>query len=631
MILRALFELAEREQLVTDPDFPLVPVPWIVSVSHDGRVLGISDTRTEQPGGGKKARRVAKAFPVPYQSDRSGTKAPPHFLVDNAKYVFGLSTPDKPFSAEEGQEKSSMFRARVAECARATDDPGVRAVLTMLDRVATGEQAVTLPPDCASNELFAFRYESDPDLLVHQRAAVQTFWRAHRASVPAGGDTAPFACIVTGAPVLSPGLFPKVKYVPGGQSSGVPLVSFNASAGPNAFTSYRLHDSENAPISREAAEACATGLRRLLHPAFPDPRPERLGEPMPRRNLRLSDDTAVCYWASNAAADPLLDVFAAFFEPDAGEVGEMYRSVWHGRPAPVGDVGQFYALTVSGAQGRMVVRDWFASSVAETTRHLAQHFADLAVVRNTPPPKGGALPEALPLRALLGALAPNGKRDAIPAPLAAQFVSAALRGVPYPLSLLQRAIERARAEAGRSEWADLERRDARAALVKAVLARRRRAADFPPVPELTVALDPTNSSPGYLCGRLLAILERLQELALGNVNASIVDRYFGAASATPRAVFVRLLRNAKHHERKAQDDPKKAGFAIKLKRETDDIAAHFDPARNGFPAFLPLEEQGLFILGYHQQRHALWTRRTGDGDTALPGGPPAEDVARPAA
>lgn len=350
---------------------------------------------------------------------------------------------------------------------------------------------------------------------------------------------------------------------------------------------------------------------------------------MPRRNLRLSDDTAVCYWSNSAAADSLLDAFSVFFEPDAGEVGEMYRSVWHGRPAPVGDAAAFYALTLSGAQGRIIVRDWFASTVAETSRHLAQHFADLAVVRNTPPPKGGALPAALPLRALLGSLAPNGKREAIPAPLAAQFVAAALRGAPYPLALLQRAVERTRAEIGRSEWADLERRDARAALVKAVLARRRRPAGHPTLPELTVALDPTNTSPGYLCGRLMAILERLQQLALGDVNASVVDRYFGAASATPRAVFVRLLRTAQHHARKAQDDPKTRGVTVRLKQEIDDIASRFDPKHNGFPAFLPLEEQGLFILGYHQQRHALWARR---GDGAVPPDVlPPDQAAAPAA
>jgi CRISPR-associated protein Csd1 len=212
-----------------------------------------------------------------------------------------------------------------------------------------------------------------------------------------------------------------------------------------------------------------------------------------------------------------------------------------------------------------------------------------------------------------------GKRENVPAPIAGELVRAALQGTPYPFSILQRAIERTRAEIGKDDWPDLERRDARVALIKAVLLRTL-------YREVTPTMDPTNASPGYLCGRLMAVIERLQQLALGDVNASVVDRYFGAASATPRAVFVRLLRNTPHHARKAQDDPARSGTAVWLKRQIDEIASRFDPKHNGFPAFLDLEQQGLFILGYHQQRHALWTKRP-----AAPGAAAEEAASAPAA
>lgn len=624
MILRALYDLAHREQLVQDPDFPLAPVAWLVSVSRDGRILSIGDTRVAAPPArGRKPKLVAKALRIPRPApSRSGTKAPPSFFVDNAKYVFGLQTQDKRFSDAEGREKSAWFRAVIEDCVRETQDAGARAVLDALEDVAAGRQQVRLPDDCMSNDLFAFICEPDVDVLVHMRPAVQRYWRSQRRQGDENGaGEAAFQCMVTGAPVREPGLFPKVKFVPGGQTSGTPLVSFNAAA----FTSYGLRDNENAPISREAAEACATALQRLLHPAFPDPSPRRLGEPMARRNLRLSDDTVVCYWSNSARAEPFVDAFGFFFEPDPAAVGEMYRSVWHGRPSPVEDAAVFYALTLSGAQGRMIVRDWIETSVAETSEHLARHFGDLEIVRNTPAPKGRELPEVLPLKVLLGSLAPFGKQDAIPASLASQLFHAALGGTPYPIAVLQHAIERARAEAGRSEWADLERRDARAQLIKAVLNRRRRHLPNTDYPEITVALDPANTNPGYLCGRLMAVIERLQQVALGDVNASVVDRYFGAASATPRAVFVRLLRNAQHHARKAQDDPTRARTVAWLKRQVDEISAHFDPRQNGFPPYLDLEEQGLFILGYHQQRHALWSRRTEDRSAAV------EDTATAAA
>lgn len=599
MILRALYKLAESRGLVTDPNFPIGNVSWVVTVAGDGTIRGIGDLRTEDHDGKKKPRLMPRSLPIPYQRGRSGTKAPASFLVDNAKYVFGLPTPDKEFSLAEGKEKSRSFRDGVAACVQATGDEGVAAVLRALDDVAAGRQRITLPPDCKSNDQFAFVYEPDKDGYVHDRPTVRAYWRDLRQ----GGDVAPrsttFRCLITGEPVGDPGNFPKVKNVPGGQSSGVALVSFNAPA----FESYGLRGNENAPIARAAAEAAATALQRVVHPAFPDPRPGHGAAPLPRWHVRVGADTLVCYWAAQTSGDPFLDVLAPIMESsDPAEVGELFRSVWRGQPAPVRDAGAFYALTVSGAQGRLVVRDWFEDTVADVNRHVAKHFDDLAVVRNTPTPKGRPVSEHLPLNVLLGSLAPLGKRENVPEPLGAAFVRAALGGSRYPYALLQRAVERARAEAGRSEWADLERRDARAALIKAVLRRTLNR-------EVTRDMDPENKSPGYLCGRLMAVIERLQQLALGDVNAGVVDRYFGAASATPRAVFVRLLRNAQHHARKAQDEPSTAGSAIWLKRQVDEISSGFDPKHNGFPAFLPLEEQGLFILGYHQQRHALWSRR----------------------
>ena len=119
-------------------------------------------------------------------------------------------------------------------------------------------------------------------------------------------------------------------------------------------------------------------------------------------------------------------------------------------------------------------------------------------------------------------------------------------------------------------------------------------------------MDPNNTSEGYTLGRLMATLERIQQEALNDVNASVVDRYFGAASATPNVVFVRLLKNARHHVRKAQDAPDKGGLIFLLDKLVDEMADRFDPNANGFPSYLPLEQQGLFVLGYHQMRKWLW-------------------------
>lgn len=613
MILRSLYELARREHLTADLDFPLAPVAWLVTIGPDGSIRGVADTRTAEPSKGKRApKMVAKNLPVPRPPGRtSGDRA--NFFVDNSEYAFGLTIVDsdgRVRAPEKVAARFALFRHQIRECAAETADHGAAAVLLALDGIAAGRQSLPLPRDCASNDLFAFVYEPDIDTPVHLRPAIQGYWRRIRQGEVAEGDPAvpAFTCMITGESVREIPNFPLVKRVPGGQPSGASLVSFNASA----FESYGLSGNENAPISRGAAEAAATALRRLLDPAFPDPRPEHQGERLSRRHVRLGSDTAVCYWSSSEAADEFLNAFGPLLDGnDPAEVGEMFRSVWRGRPAPVRDTGAFYALTLSGASGRIIIRDWLELPVAGAASNLSRHFADLAIVRNTPTANGREPASHLPLHVLLSALAPMGKRENVPSSLAADLVSAALRGTRYPVALLQRAVERARAEIGNAKWGDLERRDARAAIIKAVLIRTFNH-------ELPPSMDPTNRDPGYLCGRLMAIIERLQQIALDDINASVVDRYFGAASATPRAVFVRLLRGAQHHARKALDEPARRGSAMWLKRQIDEISSHFDPGHNGFPAFLNLEQQGLFILGYHQQRHALWSKRGTDAAEEAP-------------
>ena len=585
-----------------DPDFEPKDVPWIIRLSRDGKLLKITDTRFEVPAEGRKRKpqRKAKSFPVPRRpTGRSGTKAPAAFLVDNTKYVLGLPTNDKSFSVEEGQEKSSWFRAMIVQCADETNDEAVRAVATFLEDVAQGRTMISLPDECRSNDLFAFAFGSDSEL-IHERPSVRDYWKALRESQNLG-DKSNRQCLVTGEVKPVAKLFELIKGVPGGTTSGVGLVSFNKSA----FESYGWNGNDNATISREAAEACATALNRLLDSDYPDPL--QYGQKLPRRNLRLSSNTVVCYWSAKSAGDDFTSAFGGLLASSPDDVKEMYQSIWRGKEPHIDDASAFYALTLSGTQGRAIVRDWFESSVTIVARNLARHFDDFRIVRST------GTDQPLPMTALLESLAPQGDRDKIPPQLLGHLVSAALHGTPYPFSTLQRAVERTRAEIGKTNDQGIEahrareRADARAALIKGVLNRRKRF--FPQgtnYKEVQPDMDPINPSEGYTLGRLMAVLERMQQAAIGDVNASIVDRYFSGASANPKTVFVRLLKNTRHHVSKAKDDDRSAGLVFLLDKLVDELASQFDPKHNGFPAYLDLEQQGLFVLGYHQMRKWLW-------------------------
>lgn len=613
MILQALHDLAEREGLTAAPHYEPRPVAWLVRVSPRGKLLGIEGTHTlPESESGRRRRPRPKKFDVPRRSGRtSGDKA--EFGCDKAEYVFGID-PAGERSEERLKKRFGLFRELWKACADATGDEGAEAVARLLEDIAAGRQSVELPEDCAGNDLFAFILSADVDRLVTDREVVREYWRKLR-SAPVEDLPMDRRCLVSGERVAAIENFPQIKKVPGkGTTSGVALVSFNQ----KAFESYGWRGNDNAPISRASAEACATALNRLLDPAYPDP--EQPGQSLPRRNIRLSADTTVCYWAARDSGDELCGVIAHLLEGNPEQVGNLYRSLWQGKAVDIADPSAFYALTITGQQGRAIVRDWFESTVEDVACNLARHFRDLAIVRRARR-RDAPADVPIPMAALLEAIAQPAERrsEGVPAHLAAQFVRAALAGAPYPLAVLQRALPRYRAEIGneaqedgRKAWQARNWNDARAALVKAVLNRRTRAGISQLQKEVTVSMDPGNRNEGYLLGQLMAVFERLQQIAVGDPNASVVDRFFSGASASPKSVFVRLYRNSRHHARKARDGDS-VGMAFRLERLIDELSSGFGleartphPHHNALPAFLDLEQQGLFVLGYHHMRHWLW-------------------------
>ena len=119
-------------------------------------------------------------------------------------------------------------------------------------------------------------------------------------------------------------------------------------------------------------------------------------------------------------------------------------------------------------------------------------------------------------------------------------------------------------------------------------------------------LDTANTSPAYRLGRLFAALEKIQEEASPGLNATIRDRYYGAASSTPIAVFTTLLRLKNHHVGKLN-----AGRAVQMERLLGEILGGIDD----FPRHLTLPEQGRFALGYYHQRQAFFTKSEASDET----------------
>jgi CRISPR-associated protein Csd1 len=570
MMLRALYDLARREKLLEDPDYEKKPAHFLLRIDHEGRFRGLL------PVGDKKG----KLIDVPRMPKRA-VNVVSGFLFDNAKYVLGLGG-ENP---ERNVACVAEFTRLVEEAYEATHDEGALAVVRFLrDRGGNGAPLLRERPADAwtGSENIALVLETDDDRPVFERAALRAYWAGQRAKE--GGEGEPVTCLVTGAMAVPTRLHGNIKRVPGASTMGAALVSFNA----DAFSSHGLEQGENAPVSRAAAEGYVAGLNSLLEP---------YGKRRYRYGVQVGEESVTVFWTreKNEAVNVFADLFGGADEKAEAAV-HMAESPLQGLAPRDIDATAFYAATLgTSGNSRVVVRDWFESTVVEVKRNVLRYFDDLRL--------GSTEPETLPLWALLKSLeAPGG--GGVSPDLLARFFAAALRGRPFPREVLSAALRRLRRPP--DPMRERQQLFARCALIKATLRRLPNVA--PAYREVSVSLDETCDNKAYLLGRLFATLERLQGAALGDINATIRDRYFGAASSTPALVFPRLIRTAVHHAAKAEQ-------GSWFERVIGEIMAKLPAA--ALPATLTLEDQGLFAIGYYHQRDKFFEKKKEEPKPAM--------------
>jgi len=577
MILQALAGYYRRmsEEGGTDlaPEgFERKGIPFVIVLNNEGGYAGIDDTRE---GEGKK--KVARTFTVPKGVKKtSGVVA--NLLWDTPAYVVGRAKPDpkkeKAALDERARDQFQCFVEKIRETFPDEEvDGGVRAVLQFL----TAEHFDALFAHPLWQEIeesganLSFRLDSDASL-VCQRPEVIARLTPGSGNAALAGDSRQI-CLVSGEPDELTRLHTAIKGVWGAQTSGANIVSFNL----DAFRSFGKEQGMNAPVGKKAEFSYTTALNAMLVKGS-------------RQRLQVGDATTV-FWAErkNEIEDVFADIFGepAKDNPDQAtmSIRILYEAPKAGAPPLTEDYTPFYVLGLAPNAARIAVRFWHAGTVADTARHILRHFEDCAMAH------GPKQPEHLSLFRLLVSTAMQGKSENIPPNLGGEFMKAILSGTPYPQTLLAAAIRRCRAER--------EITYPRAALIKAVLAR---AARFyqQPEKEVGMALDTGNTNIGYRLGRLFATLEKIQEEASPGINATIRDRFYGAASGTPVAAFPHLMKLKNHHLAKLEN----RGRAVNLEK----IIAEVMGGIVDFPTHLSLQDQGRFAVGYYHQRQDFFTK-----------------------
>ena len=572
MILHALTQYyqrkAESDGGIAQEGFENKEIPFIIVIDKQGNFIQLEDTRELK---GKK--KVGRTFLVPKGLGRSGSKSyeVSNLLWDHYGYVLA-------YAGEKGQEQADKqhvsFTANVNELKQALpDDAGVAAVAAFLASAEEKSKVMQAAnwAECAKVKgcNLSFRLVDEAVDLVCQSKAVQAYVsqanQAQSDNIPKG------ICLVTGklAPIAR--LHNPVKGV---NAKPAPFTSVNLSA----FESYGKEQGFIFPVGEQAMFEYTTALNTLL-----------AGE----NRFRIGDVTAICW---SAKPTPLEEHLASLINgggkdnPDAyiDAVKSLYKSLYNGKYTEPDGKEKFYLLGLSPNSARIVVRFWYETTVAALSESIAAWYDDLQMVRGENSP----YPEYMPLPRLLGNLVLDGKMENLPSDLIAQVTDAALNNRVLPVSLLQAALRRNKAEQKITYG--------RASLLKAYINRAIRAGRLKNMKELTMSLDRNRQDIGYVLGRLFAVLEKTQAEANPGLNATIADRYFGSASSTPIAVFGTLMRLLPHHLNKLEFE----GRAVQLQWEIRQILEHCQR----FPNHLNLEQQGLFAIGYYHETQFLFTK-----------------------
>ena len=561
MILKALYDYYNRCNNLPARGLEEKEIGFLIVLSPNGQFLRFEDCRT--------GKDRARAYLVKKHVGRSSA-AVANYLYDNSAYVLGYS------EKTNGKEQLyfDTFKEKVESIGDAfPDNKDITAIRKFYgnsrDMIIELVSQDALWEDIKKNlskkySTFSFRIEGDLKIVAEKKELLQLENSQDEANVT-------HLCLVSGkhAPSVET---TTATMIPGSQAKAK-LVSFQVNSG---YDSYGKTKCGNAPISEEAEFAYTTALNSMLQKGS-------------RNKFMLGSRTFV-FWASNnneasmETEESLFDLLV--FSEDANDdpnanlmkVRKVFESIYSGI-MKTGLDDKFYILGLAPNSARIAVVYWSETTLKDFAEKILRHFSDMEIHDTRKKPYMG-------IREIISSVTRRKMSDATPN-LPEAVVKSIFQGLPYPQTLYSACLRRIRAEQ--------ELTITRAAIIKAYLNRQSNNNK-----KIDIMLDKDNNNQGYLCGRLFAVLDKIQEDA--NNISSIRERYMNAASATPSAVFATILNLSVHHSEKL-DEGRRIYFE-KLKQEIlDKVSA------DGFPTHLDLQDQGRFFVGYYHQRQDFFTSK----------------------
>ena len=573
MILQALvkyYEDLKRQGKLPQQGWCQAKVSYGINLSIDGDIKNILWLKEERQAG-KKQIWISQTMKVPAMLTRSSGVAA-NFLCDNSKYMLGIDKSGTGKRITDCFEAAKEKHLKLLENTSGEMSQAICAFFCKWNPEKAKENAAVLENweeiTDGGNLIFCMdeKYAQDDN-------EIEQIWNTE--SKQSETDTSGI-CLVTGEKTEISRIHRNIKGVPGAQSSGAALVSFNAPS----FESYGKEQSYNAPVGKYAEFAYTSALNYLLA--------------QKKYTFPLGDSTIV-YWAEEAKTE-YQDALLALLNPvkdNQNEVHGFFEKLRKDEPIMLDDLElnpsqKSYILCLAPNAARLSVRFFYQNSFGNIMKNLACHYERMKIVR----PKWEER-EYLGIEDMLRETVNMNSRDKKPiSNMSAMVFSAILQNVRYPASLYTDTLIRIRAEQGQVTWG-------RASILKAFLINNYRNMEG----EVCMSLNEECNDAAYVLGRLFSVLESIQTDANPEIKSTIRDRYFNSACATPASVFPVLIKLKNSHIKKLERE--KEGVKIHYEKLLTQIMSKLEI----YPKRLSLKEQGKFILGYYHQTQKKYEKR----------------------
>ena len=573
MILQALTSYYEKlleQGLAARPGWGPSKVSFAIDLNADGTVFQVYSLLRE-PENGKSGKLIPQTLSVPLPEKRS-SNVKANFLCHASGYLLGADEKGKPSRTAECFAASKALHQKLLS---PLQSEAAQAVCRFFARW-TPEQGPTDPEtgpfwaELISGCNLLFYYGGRP---VFDDPEVREAWQKYYDSAEDGTE---MRCLVTGEKAIIPATHSAIKGILGAQASGAALISFNTPA----FESYDRKQNYNAPVGAYAAFAYTTALNYLI---------------ADWNNRTTIGDTRILCWAENGApAYQSLTMEAMFGGQDnlENDVRSAVSQICKGRKIEWDETSldpemQFYVLGIAPNAARLSVRFFLHNRFGSFMEHINAHYERMKLIR---PPFERY--ETIPIKWILNETVNQKTKNKSPSPqLTGDLLRSVLTGAPYPATWINAVELRIRAEQ------DIGYR--KAASIKAYYSRN--CSDKCPKEVLTVALNETSENLPYNLGRLFSVLEQIQQAANPSINATIRDKFFNSAAATPSRVFPLLINLSEKHLRKL-DSGKRIWFEKLRAPIMEHLTEHF-------PDRLSLPEQGAFQIGYYHQTQKRYEKK----------------------